>query len=120
MADITCRPAAEGAVRRPAFVHLGQRTLHQAGCHADQRNRPHPEHRPWPAQRDRYGHTGNIATANTPANRDQQGLTRADLVGVGMLVLGQQHAEHAAKELELDKAGNDGHEHPEDDQDGDQ
>ena len=98
------RSAAEGAVFFAALVQLRQRAFDQAGRHADRGDGPHPEHRARAAERDRDRDTGDVATADTPADRHQQRLARGDRIRVGRFVLARQHPEHAHEIADLHEA----------------
>jgi hypothetical protein len=113
------RPAAEIAVRLPPLEQLGQRAFDEAGGHAGQRDRPHPEHGARTAQCDRDGDAGDIAAADASADRNEQRLTPRDGLGIVSRAL-PQNPEHAPEEPKLHETGKCSDEHAENDEDRDQ
>ena len=118
--NVLRRPAAIGAVLFRALVDLGQGAFEQAGRHADQGDRPHPEDRAGAAQRDCHRHAGDVAAADPAADADEQRRARTDPpLGVRLLAR-EQDPEHAFEEPELNAAGRQREENPQHDKERDQ
>ncbi|MNQ83551.1 hypothetical protein D3C85_986350 [compost metagenome] len=106
MENVEGRAAAVSAIGLTALVQLRQRTLEEAGGHAQQGHQPHPEHRPRATQGNGHRHAGDVAGSDATGNRQHQGLEGAELALLALKGLGED-AEHAAEVAHLDEARGD-------------
>jgi hypothetical protein len=110
MDDVLRRSAAIGAVLVRALVELGQRAFEQTGRHADQRDRPHPDHGTRAAEGDRDRHARDIAAADPPADAYQERFPGAHMPAGLRLSAWKQYPEHAPEKAELDEPRSQGEE----------
>ena len=92
----------------PALEKLRQRTLENAGRHAQYRNQPHPEQGARSAQGNGHCNTRNIAAAHPSGNADHQCLKTGNTALCAGKTTAAQLREHGAEQAQLNKAGSDG------------